>query len=88
MCNSSKYDDHDDDGDGDDDTESVLQYYDDDYDQHSNHRFHRKCVSHNNDDSYSNCFLKECENDPEAKKGNNADMLAKCRAGLVDYQVN
>ena len=31
--------------------------------------------------------MKECENDPEAKKGNNADMLAKCRAGLVDYQV-
>ena len=29
----------------------------------------------------------ECEGDPEAKKGNNADMLAKCRAGLVDYQV-
>ena len=34
-----------------------------------------------------NVCLKECENDPEAKKGNNADMLAKCRAGLVDYQV-
>ena len=31
--------------------------------------------------------FKECESDPEAKKGNNADMLAKCRAGLVDYQV-
>jgi len=33
-------------------------------------------------------LFKECENDPEAKKGNNADMLAKCRAGLVDYQAN
>ena len=32
-------------------------------------------------------FRQECEGDPEAKKGNNADMLAKCRAGLVDYQV-
>ena len=32
-------------------------------------------------------FWQECEGDPEAKKGNNADMLAKCRAGLVDYQV-
>ena len=38
-------------------------------------------------DADQNHFLKECENDPEAKKGNNADMLAKCRAGLVDYQV-
>merc|ERR1719278_2430255 len=26
-------------------------------------------------------LFKECENDPEAKKGNNADMLAKCRQG-------
>lgn len=33
-------------------------------------------------------LFKECEADPEAKKGNNADMLAKCRAGLVDYQAN
>jgi hypothetical protein len=32
--------------------------------------------------------VQECEGDPEAKKGNNADMLAKCRAGLVDYQAN
>ena len=29
----------------------------------------------------------ECEGDPEAKKGNAGDMLAKCKAGLVDYQV-
>jgi len=33
-------------------------------------------------------LFKECEADPEAKKGNNADMLAKCKAGLVDYQAN
>lgn len=30
-------------------------------------------------------LFKECEKDPEAKKG---DMLAKCKAGLVDYQAN
>ena len=35
----------------------------------------------------NDAVFKECESDPEAKKGNNADMLAKCRAGLVDYQV-
>lgn len=33
-------------------------------------------------------LFKECENDPDTKKGANADMLAKCRAGLVDYQAN
>jgi len=33
-------------------------------------------------------LYKECEKDPEAKKGNNADLLAKCKVGLVDYQAN
>ena len=30
----------------------------------------------------------ECEADPEAKKGDVGELLAKCRAGLVDYQAN
>merc|ERR1711872_492037 len=33
-------------------------------------------------------LFKECEGDPEAKKGETGELLAKCRAGLVDYQAN
>ena len=30
----------------------------------------------------------ECDADPETKKGDVGELLAKCRAGLVDYQAN
>eukprot|EP00092_Neocalanus_flemingeri_P044076 GFUD01048742.1.p1 GENE.GFUD01048742.1~~GFUD01048742.1.p1 ORF type:complete len:281 (-),score=116.97 GFUD01048742.1:127-969(-) len=33
-------------------------------------------------------LFKECEADPEAKKKDVGELLAKCRAGLVDYQAN
>merc|ERR1711887_498166 len=33
-------------------------------------------------------LFKECEADPEAKKGETGELLSKCRAGLVDYQAN
>jgi len=33
-------------------------------------------------------LFKECEADPETKKGALSDMLAKCRAMLTDYQGN
>ena len=33
-------------------------------------------------------YLKECEADPECKKGDVSELLSKCRAGLVDYQAN
>lgn len=33
-------------------------------------------------------LYKECEGDPEVRKGNTADMFSKCKAGLVDYQAN
>jgi len=33
-------------------------------------------------------LFKECEADPETKKGDVGELLAKCRAGLVDYQAN
>merc|ERR1711915_490657 len=33
-------------------------------------------------------LFKECEADPTSKKGEIAELLAKCRAGLVDYQAN
>ena len=32
--------------------------------------------------------LQECEADPETKKAEVGELLAKCRAGLVDYQAN
>ena len=31
--------------------------------------------------------LKECEADPSTKSGEGSEQLAKCRAGLIDYQV-
>jgi len=33
-------------------------------------------------------LFRECEADPEARKGEIGEMLSKCRAGLVDYQAN
>merc|ERR1711892_930297 len=33
-------------------------------------------------------LFKECEADPESKKSDVAELLAKCRAGPVDYQAN
>jgi len=33
-------------------------------------------------------LFKECESDPDTKKGDVGELLAKCRAGLVDYQAN
>merc|ERR1719318_1902938 len=33
-------------------------------------------------------LFKECDADPETKKGDVGELLAKCRAGLVDYQAN
>jgi len=33
-------------------------------------------------------LFKECEADPETKKGEISELLAKCRAGLIDYQAN
>ena len=32
--------------------------------------------------------IQECEADPETKKSDVGELLAKCRAGLVDYQAN
>ena len=29
----------------------------------------------------------ECEADPSTKSGEGSELLAKCRAGLIDYQV-
>jgi len=33
-------------------------------------------------------LFQECESDPELKKGDGSEQLAKCRAGLIDYQAN
>jgi hypothetical protein len=32
-------------------------------------------------------LLQECEADPLTKNGEGAEQLAKCRAGLLDYQA-
>jgi len=33
-------------------------------------------------------LFKECEADPSTKSGEVSELLAKCRAGLIDYQAN
>jgi len=33
-------------------------------------------------------LFKECEADPSTKSGEGSEQLAKCRAGLIDYQAN
>jgi len=33
-------------------------------------------------------LFKECEADPATKSGEVSELLAKCRAGLIDYQAN
>jgi len=33
-------------------------------------------------------LFQECEADPTTKSGEGADQLAKCRAGLIEYQAN
>jgi len=33
-------------------------------------------------------LFKECEKDPDAKKGDAAEMFSKCKTGLADYESN
>ena len=36
----------------------------------------------------SHLILKECEKDPDSKKGEASEMFTKCKNGLADYATN
>ena len=38
--------------------------------------------------SHIKCFVQECEESPDAVDPDIAELLTKCKAGLIDYQVD